>query len=382
MRQFSLVNRGDMVNQDLDLNISRIDQIDRNHDRKCGSPIQTLLAILSIFIVMLLFLLTMNYSEQSNKIRISPSVVSSSSSSLVPRRRAVITFVTSDYCKPASVLFKSFLRLCPLNNRANNTQRPLDLSLDQLAALPAPYKCGLHFIIIYHPSFNVLDMAKHQDCDFMIQMNVSTHEIPIQAVPANSEPGQTNYAMSLNKLGVFNLDMFDRILFLDADTILVRGLMDYFNSMFDMWEFMGVVDQWDGCNRREVLNGGVLVFTPSRYLYGSMQTMLLDGIESCLSGNWRWQDQELFNCLCGFAGSKKPFHHDITCRILPSYMGSFIKTPMCKEYRPSDVHLIHFVAGKSPWRKMIDHPYYQFWDCIDKASVTSQTYEDDCRLLE
>lgn len=74
-------------------------------------------------------------------------------------------------------------------------------------------------------------------------------------------------------VAVFNLQGFDRVLFLDGDVVLVRDLDSFFDFPAAV-QFAAVVDQWDGCKRREVLNGGVWSFVP-RYTYNHKHSRCL-----------------------------------------------------------------------------------------------------------
>lgn len=71
---------------------------------------------------------------------------------------------------------------------------------------------------------------------------------------------------SLQKIHVFSLEQYARILFLDGDTILVKNLHAFFGrgegkdgtgigmgNGAEMSQIMGVVDTYDGCDRRDVI---------------------------------------------------------------------------------------------------------------------------------
>jgi hypothetical protein len=133
------------------------------------------------------------------------------------------------------------------------------------------------------------------------------------------------------------MEGFDRVAFFDGDVTLVRDIDSFFDFPDDI-PFAAAVDQWDGCHRREVYNGGVWSFVPSQALFEAMVVRL--SYRSCLSGVWAWSDQELINCICGGAGAK-PDRPDIKCQLLPYEWGSQPNAVPCPEHSSEQVKVSH-----------------------------------------
>lgn len=262
--------------------------------------------------------------------------------------RAISTMVSLPYCEPAWVLFKSIRAVDP--NIDFVVMRPETTSME---SLQGHYACKALMDPVQAPGV-VWVTAPHQE------------------LPKGTQIGQTNWGVSMDKLFAFSLSQYSAMMFMDADTLLIAPPEEYFATLGDS-DFVGVTDQWDGCSRREVLNGGLLVFRPSFQMHRIIVTQLMES-ESCLSGNWRWSDQEVFNCMCGLASpaSFKHKRHDVRCRLLPYNWGTSPNALGCREYRSEDIRAIHFAGGGKPWdypEKPDDNELAKMWRCVLKEPL-------------
>src|SRR6202022_2942108 len=94
-------------------------------------------------------------------------------------------------------------------------------------------------------------------------------------LPSFVEVPSSNWLYSFLKIHTFGLyQHYSRILFLDLDALLIHSLPEIFNDAGNDITLTGVADQWDGCWRRNVFNGGLIVIRPSAYLYTVAMQMI------------------------------------------------------------------------------------------------------------
>ena len=138
--------------------------------------------------------------------------------------------------------------------------------------------------------------------------------------------GSDNWRYSLHRMAMFRQLEYERVVYMDADAVMVQSPAPLFELGYDL---AAVVDQWDGCQRREVMNGGLLVFRPSLYLFHQLMSTFYSK-PSCISGNMQFSDQELINCVCGFGGpARGSGSRDLTCSLLPSWTSTFPPETAC-----------------------------------------------------
>jgi alpha-N-acetylglucosamine transferase len=306
----------------------------------------------------------------SGENEISPVVVSMPSSTwrtpihvsnlthIVMPPMAIATLVTPAYCRSAYVWFKSLTAFIDNNSTSVCVLLlTLDYSFEHYPA------CDALIRIVQRASF----------CTLWVR-------IPEQRHTTHVRIGNPSWAVSFNKVIVLSMSMFERILFLDCDVVLLSNpVQTYLANTKPTDILVGVADQFDGCQRRDVMNGGLFVVKPSSLLYEQAQTMLRN--PSCLSRIWKWSDQELLNCLCGMAGSKQP--SVVACALWPAEYGAFVQSTSCPEYNVDNIHAVHFAgAGMKPWdipkaKFHHVHPFVRLWWCFE----VSENPREECKLL-
>jgi len=263
--------------------------------------------------------------------------------------RAIATFADADYCHAVWVLFKSVRRLDPAPGRYAFIVLTRDI-VEQMMAKPF---CAA--------------LAKH---------GALFARVPPIPLPEFTKIAFPHWLISMQKISVFMLpDVYERVVFLDGDVVLTRDIDKFFDFPDDL-HFAAVTDQWDGCHRREVYNGGVWSLKPSVFLFSAMISRLQ--YQSCLSKTWWWSDQELINCICGGAGAVAD-RSDIKCQLLNYEWGAQQKALPCPEYISANVKAVHFIVSK-PWglKRDMDEMVRYCW-CLDDggsldiARVTTNT---------
>jgi len=157
------------------------------------------------------------------------------------------------------------------------------------------------------------------------------------AVLARPELGIT-----FTKLHCWTLTDYQKCVFLDADTLVVRNC----DELFDREELSASPDAgWPDC-----FNSGVFVFTPSHETYTNL-------IQFAVSkGSFDGGDQGLLNSYFSDWATKDiskrlPFIYNMTATAVYSYR------PAYNQYG-ADVRIVHFIGATKPWQ-VVDGSTFQ-----------------------
>jgi hypothetical protein len=152
------------------------------------------------------------------------------------RPRVVMSMLTSDYCVPLSVLWKSVRVVAP----------------------------DVPFVVMLPAKENLASLQADADCAMFLGGADGTNPRPDplvqiirigkEARPAGAQIPRANWDVSMDKMAAFGFSQFSSILLMDADTLLLAPPIEWFDVLDDGADFAGAVDQFDGCTRREVLN--------------------------------------------------------------------------------------------------------------------------------
>lgn|GEM_PF-142893 len=140
---------------------------------------------------------------------------------------------------------------------------------------------------------------------------------------------QERFAATYTKLHVFRLDAWDRLVYLDADTV-VLGPVD---ELFAGDDFAAVPDAGLDLPRGDVFNSGVFAFTPSRATFARMEARLRTG------GSYDGGDQGFLNEFLP-QWRALPLEFNTTKRIFAHHAPLF---------DAEDVRVLHHVGAK-PWQ--------------------------------
>ncbi|GAA5927586.1 glycosyltransferase family 8 protein [Sporobolomyces koalae] len=185
--------------------------------------------------------------------------------------------------------------------------------------------------------------------------------------------GRRDLAASLTKLHAFRLSQYDRIIFLDADTLVLRPLSHLFELSAP---FSAAPDQgWP-----DAFNSGVMVFEPSRATFDG----LIDMMKS--RGTWDGGDQGLLNDY--FPNwNRLSFTYNVT----PSSYYTY--APAYKRHG-QDVSVLHFIGKDKPWKRgtrgtydpeAASKDYYdlvgQWFDVFERHFGSVLTYDVAARVM-
>ncbi|GAA6029786.1 hypothetical protein JCM8097_001049 [Rhodosporidiobolus ruineniae] len=148
--------------------------------------------------------------------------------------------------------------------------------------------------------------------------------------------GRRDLALTLTKLHLFRLTKYQKILFLDADTLVLRPL----SHLFDLpVPFAAAPDQgWP-----DSFNSGVFVAEPSKDTFEALVRMMRE------RGTWDGGDQGLLNDFF-------PNWHRLsfTYNVTPSAYYTY--APAYKRHG-QDISVLHFIGTDKPWKRSTRSTY-------------------------
>lgn len=149
--------------------------------------------------------------------------------------------------------------------------------------------------------------------------------------------GRPDLSVTFTKLHCWRLTMFDKAVFLDADTLVLQNV----DELFDREELSAAPDAgWPDC-----FNSGVFVFRPSEETYDSLLKFAMS------QGSFDGGDQGLLNMYFRDWATKDiarhlPFIYNVVSQAFYSYLPAFT------QFKDS-VKIVHFIGATKPWH----HPY-------------------------
>lgn len=185
--------------------------------------------------------------------------------------------------------------------------------------------------------------------------------------------GRRDLAASLTKLHAFRLVQYEKIIFLDADTLVLRRLSHLFDSPHS---FSAAPDQgWP-----DAFNSGVMVLEPSQESFDGLIDMMKK------KGTWDGGDQGLLNDF--FPNwNRLSFTYNVTPSAYYTY------APAYKRHG-QDVNVLHFIGADKPWKRgtrgtydpeAASKDYYglvgQWYDVFERHFGSVLTYDVASRVM-
>ncbi|GAA6062218.1 hypothetical protein JCM10212_006453 [Sporobolomyces blumeae] len=267
-------------------------------------------------------------------------------------RFAFVTLLTSDsYLAGALTLVNSLLDVEPF---APHDERRFDT-----VCLVSPETVG-------HTSLKALEKS--------FDAVVGVEQIVTESWGNLDLLGRRDLAASLTKLHTFRLTQYDKVVFLDADTLVLRPLAHLFELAHP---FSAAPDQgWP-----DAFNSGVFVCEPSQATF--------DGLigEMKRKGTWDGGDQGLLN-------DYFPDWHRLsfTYNVTPSAYYTY--APAYKRHG-QNVNVLHFIGADKPWKRgsrgtydpdAASKDYYglvgQWFDVFERHFGSVQTHEVASRVRQ
>ncbi|KAK4055735.1 glycogenin glucosyltransferase [Microbotryomycetes sp. JL201] len=166
--------------------------------------------------------------------------------------------------------------------------------------------------------------------------------------------GRRDLSASLTKLHLFRLTQYEKVLFLDADTLILRKISDLFNvdAAFAAAPDIGWPDAF---------NSGVMLTRPSKDTFNELIAMMSD------RGSWDGGDQGLLNDY--FSNwHRLSFKYNVTPSAYYTY------APAYKRHG-SDIAVLHFIGNDKPWKRGYRATYDPESAVKDYYGLVNQWYD-------
>lgn len=171
--------------------------------------------------------------------------------------------------------------------------------------------------------------------------------------------GRPELERSYTKIHVWRQLQFDRIVFLDADTLPLQNLDSLF-SLTDGLDSSIPIAASPDIGWPDVFNSGVFVTTPSYTIYNSLVGRARAGL------SFDGGDQGLLNQFFEDRWQRLPFTYNVT----PS--ASYQYTPAYQYFKDS-VNVVHFIGSNKPWSNSFTGPWHnssefevQWWNIYNR----------------
>lgn len=145
--------------------------------------------------------------------------------------------------------------------------------------------------------------------------------------------GRPDLSVTFTKFHCWRLTQFQKCVFLDADTLVIRNIDD----LFDREELSAAPDAgWPDC-----FNSGVFVYVPSDETYRNLLAFAVT------SGSFDGGDQGLLNLFFKSWATEDikkhlPFTYNVVSQAFYSYLPAF------KQFY-DDIRVVHFIGAVKPW---------------------------------
>jgi glycogenin len=194
--------------------------------------------------------------------------------------------------------------------------------------------------------------------------------------------GRKDLGITFTKLHVWNLLEYERVVFLDADCLVLKSIDELFDSIHDLdetWIAAAPDIGWPDC-----FNSGMFVCRPSTSVF---QRLL---IQSLAQGSFDGGDQGLLNMVFEGRWKRVPFTYNTCPGTVYSYAPAY-------RYYESRIKMIHFLgnAENKPWNwtrtsdgtfirePQVPNEYrdlvYKWWHIYDRHTTLSRTTTDSSR---
>lgn len=184
--------------------------------------------------------------------------------------------------------------------------------------------------ILSQKSMKILDK-------FRIHYKFITNHINVDTTKVNTDEGYDHWNRTFDKIHIWTLTEFDKVVYLDSDMQVIRNI-DY---LFDVPHMSAVIaDQWNEPGLME-LNSGLMVITPNIKEYNNMKRMWESGVIKLKNVG----DQDVIRAYYKDWNKQKILHLDPGLNVFYSE----VSTGIIKKENVQPVSVIHYIGSRKPW---------------------------------
>lgn len=188
--------------------------------------------------------------------------------------------------------------------------------------------------------------------DWIIEKNKNTH---------------ANWSNTFDKLSIFELTEFDKLVFLDSD-MFVRNNID---ELFEKPDMSATVDRNDTVLVKEnyqKITSGMLVFEPKVGMISEFMSIIND--ESIQNKYASIGDQDIIQMYYKGWDEKKELHLPVKYNMFFGDIEYYVNKGI---YSLDDISIIHFITSNKPWKYSETEIMTKYLDWLEE--VASRDYE-------
>lgn len=192
----------------------------------------------------------------------------------------------------------------------------------------------------------------HKAFDDVIQINDQKITAPLEKLA--STLGRNELAITYSKLLLWNLDKYDHIIYLDADTLPLKNL-DHLFEKYESQPPTEIVASPD-IGWPDIFNSGLFIMKPSKPVFDKLIAHS-ETPEASFDGADQGLLNEFFHLKnTGHTWKRLPFAYNVT----PSAHYQY-KPALSRFY--NEINLVHFIGSQKPWhvKTAEKDPFHQMW---------------------
>lgn len=164
----------------------------------------------------------------------------------------------------------------------------------------------------------------------------------------NSSGHFSHWNLTFDKLQMWGLIQFEKIIFLDSDMIILKNI----DSLFTCDEFSAVCagcsypgnEHWNG------LNSGLLVVKPDKNVEKTVIELANVVIDEYKSKNKMIGDQDIIQCFCSDWSKRTTLHLDEGYNLFAFHLTYYVKhLGYSLKGKGKPIYVIHFIGKTKPW---------------------------------
>ncbi len=197
-------------------------------------------------------------------------------------------------------------------------------------------------------------------------IKINSIDLPEWIINKNSSR-HVNWNYTFDKLAIFELTQFEKIVFLDSD-MFVRNNID---ELFEKPHMSATVDRCDTIlvkDNYQKLTSGMLVIEPKDGIMSEFQQILTD--EGIRDNYQNIGDQDIIQLYDKEWENKKELHLSVKYNMFFLDIDYYVKKGI---YKLEDISIIHFITANKPWIYDKKELYTDYLDWLE--SVTKVDYE-------
>lgn len=193
--------------------------------------------------------------------------------------------------------------------------------------------------------------------------NIIIKKMPkIDASPLVNNKSYTYWNHTFDKLNIFELTEYDKIVYLDSDMYIANNI----DELFDFPHMSGAIAGKGMVNEWSELGSGLMVIVPKKGTVDGMKKILCEydfgkdiGDQDIINKYFDWPNKNL-------AISEK---YNLFAEFLDYYVNNL-------GYKKDDISVVHFIGGRKPWMMSDEEVKSHRKNKIDEGKVNELYFFD------